>query len=80
MTLRWTREAPTAPGWYFLLGCDGEIRVERVDDFGGSVLHIVGTPCSLPLSVVLETGVLGEYVEWAGPIPLPEEPLPEAEP
>lgn len=36
MTLRWTREAPKVPGWYWTLDCEGGM-------------------------------------EWAGPIPLPED-------
>lgn len=72
MTLRWTHKPPTVPGWYWTVDHEGEMGVMHVTDFGlNGDLYIVGCPVNTPLNAVL---VNDWIAEWAGPIPLPEEP------
>jgi len=64
--LRWTKELPTQPGWYW---DRWPLMPEQV-----SISRITRTPGSRSLHLV-ENGPLELYRgrEWAGPIPMPEE-------
>ncbi len=72
--LRWTTDIPTEPGWYWM----------RSSKLRPEVCHVYESQFGRGLSVARvyhdEIETLSEFVlcrrnvEWAGPIPMPEEP------
>lgn len=65
--LTWTRERPTAPGWYWwrekIHTCpDWIVRVVEIIEYPIGTLYVMGHGLSTRLDG-----------EWAGPIPQPEE-------
>ncbi len=75
MTLKWTKDVPTAPGWYWVREWGKEPAVRRV--FYRTKYVVYGNVESKELRV--SDGDLVEhpaYTAWAGPLPEPEEVAP----
>ena len=66
-TLRWIKEQPTLPGWYWYRRESGHGIVYVVSDEGSMVASVSWTVQLIPVAD------FGPNTEWAGPIPEPEE-------
>lgn len=83
--LRWTRDLPTVPGWYWVkvglhpgFKSRGRVGIYRL--FNDGLSPALGAECRLSIAFG-DGGVASlvddpalEYTLWAGPIPQPEEP------
>lgn len=66
--LVWTKEPPTVPGWYWLYEESSPSRPVEVVPFGPKgIMHIHGYTEMQPVASIMGW--------WAGPIPMPEEPV-----
>lgn len=66
--LVWTKEPPTVPGWYWLYEESSPSRPVEVVPFGPEgIMHIHGYTEMQPVASIMG--------RWAGPIPMPEEPV-----
>jgi hypothetical protein len=68
-SLRWSREPPTEPGWYWVK-----------DHVGTGIVEVVIRPGHRYLAIYEDSYPKGNFIpvagilaEWAGPIPEPEE-------
>ena len=69
----WTNNKPTKPGWYWWRRTNGKHWTERVAAKYRVVAH-GGTLWMLGFHKIPLSHDWLDYGEWAGPIPLPEEP------
>jgi hypothetical protein len=64
--MTWTKDKPTVPGWYWYRNPHGFVWVENIDEKDGEL-------CAVSTAGVMY--LVENYPgEWAGPLPLPEEP------
>lgn len=56
--MKWTKDKPTEPGWYWVDHIDDGVGIDQFDQF--DIEHM--------------KGLENHYLRYAGPIPEPEEP------
>lgn len=67
--MKWTKQPPTEPGWYFWRWDNSTIRVFYVSERKSGRLGY--GVCKGSASCIVDDD---DDVEWAGPFPEPEEP------
>lgn len=69
--MKWTTTKPTEPGWYWARrGHRSHITDFVIED--GELVHVANVDTESEIRIPV--GHYNNEIEWAGPIPTPEEP------